>query len=146
MTENRAYCSFQGWLQTEKITNCREQITRIIMLYYVVNRHLLNSLFLLRSYITLKPKKELYNFRFFVHKMTGQSLKLGKFMADHMANRFGHVRLPSVISTPGILINFLDQSFGWTPLGNCFLIKNIHFHQNSVHFFLPNIPTNQKYN
>ena len=36
----------------------------------------------------------------FVHKMTGQSLKLGKFMTDQVANMFGRVRWPSVISTP----------------------------------------------
>ena len=32
--------------------------------------------------------------------MTGQSLKLGKFMTDQMANTFSHVRRPSVILTP----------------------------------------------
>ena len=30
MTENRAYCGFQEWLQTEKIATCREQSTHII--------------------------------------------------------------------------------------------------------------------
>ena len=29
MTENWAYCSFQGWLQTEKMANYREQNTHI---------------------------------------------------------------------------------------------------------------------
>ena len=33
------------------------------------------------------------------HKMTGQSLKLGKFMTDQVANMFGHVRWPNAIST-----------------------------------------------
>ena len=36
----------------------------------------------------------------FVHKMTGQSLKLGKFMTDQAANTFGRVLWPSVISAP----------------------------------------------
>ena len=49
---------------------------------------------------TLKPKKELNDFQFFVHIITGQSLRLGKFMTDQVANMFGHVRWPSVISTP----------------------------------------------
>ena len=31
-------------------------------------------------------------FVFFVHKMTEQSLKLGKFMTDQLANTFGHAR------------------------------------------------------
>ena len=44
--------------------------------------------------------KELNNFKFFLHKMTGQRLKLGKFMTDQVANTFGHVWWPSVISTP----------------------------------------------
>ena len=41
---------------------------------------------------TLKPKKERNNFQFFVHIMTRQSLKLGKFMTNQMENMFGHVR------------------------------------------------------
>ena len=64
----------------------------------MVNKYVLGSLFLLP--ITLKPKKELNTFEFFLHKMTGQSLKLGKFMTDQVANTFGHVRWPGVISTP----------------------------------------------
>ena len=56
----------------------------------MVNKYVLGSLFLLP--ITLKPKKELNTFEFFLHKMTGQSLKLGKFMTDQVANTFGHVR------------------------------------------------------
>ena len=39
--------------------------------------------------------------------MTGQSLKLGKFKTNQVANIFGDVRWPSVISTPGD--NFLFQ-------------------------------------
>ena len=42
--------------------------------------------------ITVKPKNELNNFRFFVHKMTAQSFKLEKFMTSQAANLFGHVR------------------------------------------------------
>ena len=55
----------------------------------MVNNYLLGLLFLLP--ITLKPEKELNNFEFFLHKMTGQSLKLGKFMTNQVANTFGHV-------------------------------------------------------
>ena len=32
--------------------------------------------------------------------MTWQSLKLGKFMTDQVANMLGHVQYPSIISTP----------------------------------------------
>ena len=46
----------------------------------MVDKHFLNFLFLL--YCTLKPKKKLNNFEIFVHKMTRQSLKLGKFMTE----------------------------------------------------------------
>ena len=55
----------------------------------MVNNYLLGLLFLLP--ITLKPEKELNNFEFFLHKMTGQSLKLGKLMTNQVANTFGHV-------------------------------------------------------
>ena len=41
--------------------------------------------------MTIKPKKELDNFHFFVHKMTKQSLNLGKYMTDQVANTLGHV-------------------------------------------------------
>ena len=34
--------------------------------------------------------------------MTGQSLKLGKFMTDQVANMFSHVQWPSVISIPAV--------------------------------------------
>ena len=34
--------------------------------------------------------------------MTGQSLKLGKFMTDQVANMFSHVRWLSVISIPAV--------------------------------------------
>ena len=49
---------------------CQEQSTRII---------------------TVKPKNELNNFRFFVHKMTAQSFKLEKFMTNQAENLFGHI-------------------------------------------------------
>ena len=52
----------------------------------------MGSLFLLR-WCTLKPKKEQNNFHFFPHKMTRQSLKLGKFMTDQVANTFGYLWL-----------------------------------------------------
>ena len=39
----------------------------------------------------MKPKKELKNLQFFLHKMTRQSMKLGKFMTNQVANMFGHV-------------------------------------------------------
>ena len=45
-------------------------------------------------------KKELTNFWFLVHKMTVQSLKLGKFIINQVANTFGHVRWLSIILTP----------------------------------------------
>ena len=45
----------------------------------------------------MKPKKELDNFQFLVHRMTGQSLKLGKYMTDQVANTLGHVRWLSFI-------------------------------------------------
>ena len=32
--------------------------------------------------------------------MTGQNLELGKFITDQVANTFGHIQRPSVISTP----------------------------------------------
>ena len=41
--------------------------------------------------ITVKPKNELNNFRFFVHKMTAQSFKLEKFMTNQAENLFGHI-------------------------------------------------------
>ena len=47
--------------------------------------------------------------------MTGQSLKLGKFMADQVANTFGHVRWLSIISTP---------DFEARLMGNIFKISN----------------------
>ena len=48
----------------------------------------------------MKPKKELNNFQFFLHKMTRQSLKSGKFMTYQVTNMFGHVQWPSAILTP----------------------------------------------
>ena len=60
----------------------------------------------------MKPEKELNKFQLFVHKFTGQSLKLGKIMTDRVANTFGHVRWPSVISTPG-LEETAYQERGW---------------------------------
>ena len=33
MTENQAYCGFQGWEQTEKISTYQEQGTHIIISY-----------------------------------------------------------------------------------------------------------------
>ena len=52
--------------------------------------------------------------------MTGQSLKLGKFMADQVTNTFGHVRWLSIISA-------LD--FEARLMGNIFKISN----ENRVH-------------
>ena len=67
---------------------CREQSSQIIISkYYEVNKHLLCLLFLLRWSITLKTKKKLSSFRFFVQKMTGHSLKLGKLMIDQVEIR-----------------------------------------------------------
>ena len=103
-TKNQTSCGFQGWLQTEKMAACQEQSTNIITSYvmWYINKHLLDSLFLLCWWITLKLKKELNNFQLFVHKMTRQSLKLGRFMTNQVANMFGHVQWLSVTSTPGI--------------------------------------------
>ena len=57
---------------------------------------------LLLVQITLKPKKELNKFQFFLHKMTRQSLKLGKLMTDQVANTIGHVQWLNIL-TPAIL-------------------------------------------
>ena len=70
----------------------------------------------------MKPKKELNNFQFSLHKMTGQSLKLGKFMTDQAVNTFGHARWPSVISTPA---------------SATFLKPSINTFQANVLFFYP---------
>ena len=78
----------------------------------MVNKHLLGSLFLLCQWITLKLKIEQNNFWYFAHKMAGQSLKLGKFMNNQVANMFGQVRWPSVISTSGYeLLTFFVKHF-----------------------------------
>ena len=80
ITENRACfgvykeCTKNDCLKNnykQKMVTCQEQSTQII---------------------TVKPKNELNNFRFFVHKMTAQSFKLEKFMTSQAANLFGHVR------------------------------------------------------
>ena len=70
--------------------------------HYLVNKHILGSLFLLLWQITIKPKIELNNFHIFVHKMIKQSLKLRKFLTDQVVNMLGHVWWLSIISTPDI--------------------------------------------
>ena len=40
----------------------------------------------------MKVKKELNIFQFLVHKMTRQSLDLGKFMTNQVVNTFSHVQ------------------------------------------------------
>ena len=71
------------------------------------NNHFLGSLFLLFWNISLKSKKELNDSQFYVHKLTGQSLKSGKLMTDEVGNTFGHVRRPSVVSTPDFYLKFV---------------------------------------
>ena len=34
MTENWAYCGFQGWLQTEKMVTCQEQSTLLLVILH----------------------------------------------------------------------------------------------------------------
>ena len=45
ITENRASCGFQGWLKTK---NEETEHTLYHLLYYVINKHVLGSLVLLR--------------------------------------------------------------------------------------------------
>ena len=83
---------FPGITTNRKNVNLlRTEQTHYYLLYYMVNKHFLGSSVLLCWYITLKHKKKLDNFQFFVLKMTRQSLILGKLMADQVLNTFGHV-------------------------------------------------------
>lgn len=53
------------------------------------------------------------DFQFSVYKMTGQSLKLIKFMTDQVTNVFVHVQWPSIISIPASPLKYLLLSSWW---------------------------------
>ena len=57
--------------------------------------------------------------------MTGQSLKLGKFMTDQVVNMFGHVQWLSIILTPVIQSQLLILLITFILLGGWGL--NLYF-------------------
>ena len=81
----------------QKMAPCQEQCTHNYLLHYMVNKHILGSLFLLLWKITIQSNKKLSNFHFFVHKMTEQSLKLGKCVTNQVVNILDYAWWLSII-------------------------------------------------
>ena len=99
MTWNQAYCGFQGWLQTEKMVTCWEQSAQNVSyimwwmkIFWVRHFYFIDKL-------PWNLKRNQIIFDFFITKFLSQSLKLGKFMTNQVANTFSHVWWPCIILT-----------------------------------------------
>ena len=92
---------------------------------YVVNNNLLNFIFLLRCWITLKPKKELKNFSIFCSQNDRTKLKIGKIY-DRSSDKY--VPMTERYFDPWLLLEFMFSDF----------LLNALCHQNILKTFFRN--------
>ena len=89
---------------------------------YVVNNNLLNFIFLLRCWITLKPKKELKNFSIFCSQNDRTKLKIGKIY-DRSSDKY--VPMTERYFDPWLLLEFMFSDFLLNALCHQNILKHI---------------------